>query len=197
MFAAHRGTYGSPRITADLKAAGWKISENTAAGLMRELGLAARRKTTRKATTRPGKGRWWAPDRVKRQFAAEQINRRWYGDGTEIKTAEGKLYLDSVLDMRSRRILGFALGARHDAALAYGALAIAVAVRSGAVPGVVFHTDQSSEYTARAFRRACQRVDRVAPQRARRVCVACLSSGVVFASRVACAQPAGLAVRLC
>ena len=126
--------------------------------LMREQGLAARRKKRRKATTRPGKGRWRAPDQVKRKFAADGINRRWYGDGTEIVTGEGKLYLDSVLDMGSRRIVGFALGARHDAALAYGALAMAVAVRGGAVPGVVFHTDQGSEYTAGSFRAACERL---------------------------------------
>ncbi len=131
---------------------GWRVSENTVAALMREQGLAARRKKRRKATTRPGKGRWRAPDQVKRKFAAGGINRRWYGDGTEIVTGEGKLYLDSVLDMGSRRIVGFALGAHHDAALAYGALAMAVAVRGGAVPGVVFHTDQGSEYTAGSFR---------------------------------------------
>ena len=95
---------------------------------------------------------------MKRKFAAGGINRRWYGDGTEVKTAEGKLYLDSVLDMASRRILGFALGDHHDARLAYGALAMAVAVRGGAVPGAVFHTDQGSEYTARSFRQACERL---------------------------------------
>jgi transposase InsO family protein len=89
---------------------------------------------------------------------AGQVNRRWYGDGTEIRTAEGKLYLDSVLDMASRRILGFALGAHHGTALAYGALAMAVAVRGGAVPGVVFHTGQVRQYTARAFRQACERL---------------------------------------
>jgi transposase InsO family protein len=105
-----------------------------------------------------GKGRWRAPDQVRRKFAASAINRRWYGDGTEIRTGEGKLYLDSVLDMASRRIVGFALGAHHDAGLAYGALAMAVTVRGGAVPGVVFHTDQGSEYTARTFRQACQRL---------------------------------------
>ena len=60
--------------------------------------------------------------------------------------------------MGSRRIVGFALGARHDAALAYGALAMAVAVRGGSVPGVVFHTDQGSEYTAGSFRGACERL---------------------------------------
>jgi transposase InsO family protein len=158
LFAQRGGKDGSPRITAALRDAGWRVSENTVAGLMREQGLAARRRKKRKATTRPGKGRWRAPDRVKRKFAADGINRRWYGDGTEIVTGEGKLYLDSVLDMGSRRIAGFALGGHHDAALAYGALAMAVAVRGGAVPGVVLHTDQGSEYTARSFRAACERL---------------------------------------
>ncbi|MFY9776318.1 MAG: IS3 family transposase [Trebonia sp.] len=158
LFKQREGKDGSPRITAALRDAGWRVSENTVAVLMREQGLAARRKKRRKATTRPGKGRWRAEDLVKRKFAAEGINRRWYGDGTEIVTGEGKLYLDSVLDMGSRRIVGFALGGHHDAALAYGALAMAVAVRGGAVPGVVLHTDQGSEYTARSFRQACERL---------------------------------------
>jgi len=156
LFAVHEGKYGSPRITADLRDAGWRVSENTVAQLMRELGLVARRK--RKATTRPGKGRWRAPDLVKRHFGTPVINRKWYGDGTEIGTGEGKLYLDSVLDMGSRRVLGFALSEHHDAQLAYGALAVAVAVRGGQVPGVILHTDQGSEYTARSFRRACRRL---------------------------------------
>jgi putative transposase len=158
LFALHKGTYGSPRVTADLRAAGWRVSENTVAGLMRELGLAARGRKRRRVTTRPGRGRWRAPDLVKRKFAAGGVNRRWYGDGTEVVTAEGKLFLDSVMDMGSRRILGYALGAHHDAALAYGALAMAVAVRGGPVPGVVFHTDQGSEYTAGSFRAACERL---------------------------------------
>ena len=125
---------------------------------MRELGLAARRKKKRGSTTRPGKGRWRAPDLVKRDFPANRLNTKWYGDGTEIKTGEGKLYLASVLDMASRRVLGFALGEHHDAALAYGALAMAVAVRGGQVPGVIMHTDQGSEYTASLVRQACARL---------------------------------------
>jgi putative transposase len=158
LFAAHEGKYGSPRITADLREAGWMVSKNTVAAVMRELGLAARRKKKRRSSTRPGKGRWRAPDLVKRDFPAQEINVKWYGDGTEICTDEGKLYLASVLDVASRRVLGFALGEHHDAELAYGALAMAVAVRGGAVPGVVMHTDQGSEYTARLFRAACQRL---------------------------------------
>jgi transposase-like protein len=135
LFRAHRGTYGSPRITADLRAAGWRVSQNTVAAVMREQGLAARRTKKRRSTTRPGKGRWRAPDLVKRDFPAARINQKWSGDGTEIGTGEGKLYLSSVLDMASRRVLGHALGEHHDAQLAYGALAMAVAVRGGQVPG--------------------------------------------------------------
>jgi putative transposase len=158
LFALHEGKYGSPRITADLREAGWRVSENTVAAVMREQGLAARRKKKRKGTTRPGKGRWRAPDLVRRDFPATQINKKWYGDGTEIPTDEGKLHLASVLDMASRRILGFALGEHHDAQLAYGALTMAVAVRGGQVPGVILHTDQGSEYTAGTLRAACARL---------------------------------------
>ena len=84
LFAEHAGRYGSPRITADLREAGWRVSENTVAALMRKLGLAARRKHRRKSTTRPGRGRWRAPDLVKRDFPAGKLNCKWYGDGTEI-----------------------------------------------------------------------------------------------------------------
>jgi putative transposase len=158
LFRLHEGKYGSPRITADLKDAGWRVSENTVAALMREQHLAARRKKKRRSTTRPGKGRWRAPDLVQRDFPACQLNRKWFGDGTQILTDEGRLHLVSVLDVASRRVLGFALGERHDAALAYGALAMAIAARGGQVPGVVFHTDQGSEHTARSFQAACQRL---------------------------------------
>jgi putative transposase len=158
LFAGHEGKRGSPMIAADLGDAGWRVSKNTVAALMAEMGLVARRKKRRRGTTRPGKGRWKAPDLVKRDFPAEQINLKWYGDGTIIDTDEGRLYLDSVLDVGSRRVLGFALGEHHDTELAYGALAMAVAVRGGAVPGVIFHTDQGSEYTADAFRAACGRL---------------------------------------
>jgi putative transposase len=158
LFAQHRGSYGAPRITADVRELGWTVSQNTVAALMREQGLAARRRRGRRSSTRPSRSRWRAPDLVKRNFAAESINQEWYGDGTEIPTGEGKLHLASVLDMGSRRIVGFALSEHHDAALAYGSLAMAAAVRGGQVSGVVLHTDGGSEYTAGLFRAACARV---------------------------------------
>jgi len=160
LFAAHRGRYGSPRITADLRDQGWRVGKNTVAKIMREQDLVARRRRRGKNTTRPGRGRWRAPDLIGRRFAAGQLNRKWYGDGTEIVTDEGKLFLDSVLDMASRRVVGFALGEHHDAGLAYAALAMAVAVRGGrdAIAGVILHTDQGSEYTAGLTRAACDRL---------------------------------------
>jgi transposase InsO family protein len=144
LFDLHEGKRGSPMITADLQDAGWRVSENTVAKLMREQGLAARPKRRHKATTRPGRGRWRAPDLVKRQFPAARLNHKWYGDGTEIGTGEGKLHLVSVMEAASRRVLGFTLSDHHDAAAAYGALAMAVTVRGGKVPGVIMHTDQGS-----------------------------------------------------
>jgi putative transposase len=160
LFAARRGRYGSPRITADLRAEGWRVSQNTVAQIMAELALVARPRRRRKHTTRPGRGRWRAPDLIERDFTAQEPNRRWFGDGTEIVTDEGKLYLDSVLDIASRRIVGFAVGEHHDAALAIAALQMAVAVRGGRdqVSGVIFHSDQGSEYTAQAYRGACTRM---------------------------------------
>lgn len=160
LFAKHRGTYGSPRITADLRDEGWRVGQNTVAALMAELGLRARGTRRRRQTTRHGRGRWRAPDLIGREFAAGTVNRKWYGDGTEIPTDEGKLYLDSVLDMASRRIVGHAMGEHHDADLAQAALQMAVAVRGGkdTIAGVILHTDQGSEYTAGDFRAACTRL---------------------------------------
>jgi putative transposase len=158
-FAARKGKDGAPRIASALREDGWRVSKNTVAGLLSAQGLFARPgRRGRRGTTRKAKGRWQAEDLVKRKFPVSGINRRWYGDGTEIVTGEGKLYLDSVLDMASRRILGHALGEHHDAALAVAALLMAAAVRGGNVRGVVFHTDQGSEYTAAEFRAACARL---------------------------------------
>ena len=88
-----------------MREAGWRLSENAVAQLMREQGLAARRKKKRRSATRPGRGRWRAPT-WSADFLAAGIDRKWYGDGTEIPTGQGKLYLASVLDIGSRRVLG-------------------------------------------------------------------------------------------
>ena len=158
LFTKHHGTYGSPRITADLRALGWRVSENTVAALMREQGLVARRKRRRRSLTKADRCARKAPDALRRDFTPPQRpNVRWCGDLKEIPTDEGRLYLAAVLDLHSRRCLGFATGIHHDAQLARAALCMAIAVRGGKVDGVVFHTDQGGEYTGELFARACRR----------------------------------------
>jgi putative transposase len=110
LFWLHGGRHGSPVITADLRDAGWAVSKNTVAGLMREMGLAARKEKRRGGTTRPGKGRRRAPDLIGRDFAAGKVDCGGYGDATEIVTGEGGLFPDSALDGCSRRVPGHALG---------------------------------------------------------------------------------------
>jgi len=157
LFAKHKGTYGSPRITADLRDMGWPVSKNTVAKLMAEQALVARRTRRRRGTTRPDKSARKAPDGLRRDFTPPQrADVRWCGDLTEVPTDEGKLQLAAVLDLHSRRCVGFAMGIHHDAALARAALCVAIAVRGGAVAGVLFHTDQGSEYTANLFVQACR-----------------------------------------
>lgn len=109
LFWARRGLYGSPRITAELRELGWRVSENTVAQVMAAQHLVARARGRRRGTTRPGRGRWRAPDLVGRRFYAGRANQKWFGDGTRILTGEGPLYLASVLDIWSRRVVGFAL----------------------------------------------------------------------------------------
>lgn len=150
------GTYGSPRIFADLIEAGWKVSVNTVAASMARQGLQGRSpKRKRRSLTRPDKAAAPIPDLVKRDFTAEATDQRWCGDLTEIPTDEGKLYLATVLDLASRRLPGFAMGEHHDAPLARAALCTAAAVRGGQVSGVVFHSDKGGEYTGRVFADAC------------------------------------------
>jgi transposase InsO family protein len=148
-------TYGSPRITLDLWAEGWKVSVNTVAEIMADLGLQGRKPPRRRRSlTRQGKRRA-APDLVHRRFDAVAPDLLWYGDMTEIATSEGKLYLATVIDAFSRRCLGYAMGEHHDAALVGASLKMAAATRGGQVDGVIFHGDRGSEYTSEAYNTLC------------------------------------------
>jgi putative transposase len=156
LFGKHKRRYGSPRITAELRDLGWRVSENTVAGLMREQELVARRKRGRRGLTQPDRSARKAPDLLGRDFSLrDKPNLAWVGDLTDIPNDEGPLYLASVLDLHSRRCVGFAMGGHHDAELARAALCMAIAVRGGDVAGVVFHTDQGGEYTGQLFAAAC------------------------------------------
>lgn len=151
------GTYGSPRVFADLLEAGWKVSQNTVAASMARQGLQARSpKRKRRGLTRPDKAAAPIPDLVRRDFGAAEVDRKWCGDLTEIPTDEGKLYLATVEDLASRRLPGFAIGEHHDSQLARAALCMAAATRGGSVSGVIFHTDKGGEYVGDLFSDTCE-----------------------------------------
>jgi putative transposase len=156
LFEASGGTYGSPRITQDLHEAGWRVSENTVAKRMAELGLAGRAPKKPRSLTRQGR-RPAAPDLVRRKFTAAAPDVLWVGDVTMITTEEGPLYLASVEDLFSRRLLGYAMSEHHDAALTVASLQMAIATRGGDVDGVIFHSDRGSEYTAARYQAECRK----------------------------------------
>ncbi len=160
-FADARGLHGSPRILVDLREAGWVVSEKTVAASMSRQGLVARPKKRRKNLTRPDKRAVPFPDLVQRDFTAPAPNVKWVGDMTEIPTDEGKLYLATVIDLFSRRLLGYATSTHPDAELAGETIKMAVAARGGRdqVAGVIFHSDRGSTYTAHDFTVLCDKLD--------------------------------------
>ena len=120
---------------------------------MRRQGLVARpRRGLTKADRRARK----TADLLQRDFAPPgRINQRWVSDLTEINTGEGVLYLASILDLRSRRAIGYALGGHHDADLAAAAVQVAIATRGEDVAAVVLHTDQGGEFSGGPLTRVC------------------------------------------
>ena len=156
-FEASAGTYGSPRITLELQAAGWRVSANTVAQIMRQQGLVARVVRRRRSLTQQGT-RPAAADLVQRRFTAAAPDTVWVGDVTMIRTGEGPLYLATVLDLFSRRLLGYATSTHHDAELTTASLQMAATVRGGQVDGVIFHSDRGSEYTAADYAAVCDRL---------------------------------------
>jgi len=166
-FEAARGLHGSPRLVDDLRDLGWQVSEKTVADSMRRQGLVARRIKRRTGLTKQDKTAPKFPDLVKRDFTAAAPNCKWVGDMTEIPTESGqKLYLATVIDLYSRRLLGAAMGLHPDAELACAAIKMAVAARGGRPviwrdeesQRVIFHTDRGSTYTAKDFTTLCRQL---------------------------------------
>lgn len=155
-FDASGGLYGSPRVHADLRDEGMRISEKTVAASMARQGLVARGRKRRRNLTRQDRSKTPFPDLVQRDFTAAEPNAVWVGDMTEIPTDEGKLYLATVIDLYSRRLLGYPTSVHPDADLAGQAIKMAVVARGGEVAGAIFHTDRGSTYTAGSFTALCQ-----------------------------------------
>jgi transposase InsO family protein len=150
-FERSRGTYGAPRIYAELKECGMECSLNRVARLMRKAGIKARKRRAYKVTTTNSKHNYpVAPNTLDRQFWAEGPNQKWVGDITYIATREGWLYLAAVVDIYSRRVVGWAMDKHMETSLVESALSMAAA-RRRPCSGILHHTDRGSQYASHDY----------------------------------------------
>ena len=144
------GTYGSPRIYHELKAQGVSCSENRVARLMKLRKLRAKQVRRYKSTTKRNKKHRAAPNLLKRDFTAARPDHKWLSDITYIPTQEGWLYLAAILDLYTRRIVGWAMSERMTSDLTLAALRMAIQQRRPTA-GLIHHSDQGSQYTDQAY----------------------------------------------
>ena len=157
IFAGSDGNYGVPRMYKELRRGGVIVNKKKVVRLMRKHGLAGRFRGRRCRTTVPGPDGYVIPDLVGRRFAAGAPNEAWVQDITYIETKEGWLYLASVLDLGSRRLVGYSMADHMRTELVLDALTMAVAARGGdtAVAGVIAHADRGSQYTSNDYLDFC------------------------------------------
>jgi transposase InsO family protein len=147
-----KGRYGAPRVHAELRRRGRHHGRKRVARLMRAAGLRGKAAKRWKKTTIADPAATARADRIRRDFTADasKVNSRWCGDITYIGTWEGWLYLATVIDIASRRVVGYALADHLRTELVTAALGNALAAR-GPAPGVIFHSDRGCQYTSAAF----------------------------------------------
>ena len=147
-----RGRYGAPRVHAELARRGRRHGRKRIARLMRTAGIAGRVPKRWKKTTIADPGAASRADRIRRDFTADasKVNSRWCGDITYIGTWKGWLYLATVIDIASRRVVGYAIADHLRTELVSAALANAIAARDP-VPGLIFHADRGCQYTSAEF----------------------------------------------
>ena len=148
-----RGTYGAPRVHHELRRQGIACGRKRVARLMSMRGLAGRFKRRFKQTTIvDSTAQDLAPDRVQRAFepGGLALNRVWVGDISYLRTWEGWCYLATVIDLASRRVVGFALADHMRTSLVLDALKMALKARRP-LPGLIFHSDRGSQYTSHEF----------------------------------------------
>jgi len=158
LFDEADGNYGVPRMFKALRKGGLVVNAKRVARLMRLHGMAGRHRRRTCRTTFPGPDGYQIPDLVGRRFAPGAPDVAWCQDITYIPTREGWLYLASVLDLGSRRLLGYSMADHMRTELVLDALAMAVAARGGdqAVAGVLAHADRGSQYTSNDYIDYCQ-----------------------------------------
>jgi len=149
-----RGTYGAPRVHAELRAQGTLIGRKRVARLMRAAGLAGVSRRRQCQTTRRDRDGRVAPDLVDRNFTADGPDQLWVADITYIPTWSGFLYLSVVLDAWSRRVIGWSMATHLRTELVLDALNMAIAQRRP--DQVIHHSDQGSQYTSIGFGLRCK-----------------------------------------
>ena len=154
IYRASRGTYGAPRVLAQLRREGVRCSKKRVARLMAVQGLAGRHKRrTKKTTVADPAAEGVQLDLLQRAFAPAELgpNQVWVGDISYLRTWEGWCYLATVIDLASRRVVGFAVGDHMRSELVAQALKMAVGLRQPPA-GLIFHSDRGSQYTSSAYR---------------------------------------------
>jgi putative transposase len=155
LHARARGNPGVRRMRAELAAAGHRLSHKRVWRLMRAAGLRGRHPKAWKRTTIGGDNPVPAPDLIGRAFHAEAPNTKWCGDVTYIKTWDGWAYLATVIDLHSRKVVGWAIADHMRTELVTAALDMAIANRNP-LAGVIFHSDRGAQYTSKEFAKYCK-----------------------------------------
>jgi len=158
VFKCSRETYGSPRIQAELNAQGITCSRGRVARLMRQNGLKARCRRRYRVTTKADQHHQVVANVLDRDFTAQQPNQKWLADITYIDTHQGWLYLATVLDVFSRRIVGWSMQNRMTKSLVIDALRMALGRRDTA-HDLLHHSDRGSQYTSVDYQRLLQAYD--------------------------------------
>jgi transposase InsO family protein len=146
------GIYGSPRMTVELANRGWPTNHKRVERLMRAHGIVGVHKPARVRTTIPAEDTPPLPDLIGRRFDPGRPDVAWIGDITYIPTAEGWLYLASVLDLGSRRLLGYSMADHMRSELVADAVTMAAGARGGQTAGIIFHGDRGSQYLSGEYR---------------------------------------------
>lgn len=154
IFEESRGTYGSPRVHAELDARDFRVGRKRVERHMREQGLVGRRKPKFRRTTDSNHREPIAPNVVDRNFEVDEPDRVWVADITYIWTLQGWMYLAVVIDLFSRRVVGWSMAEHMRVDLVLDALAAALGKRAPSQGGLVFHSDRGSQYAAKAYRAA-------------------------------------------
>ena len=145
------GTYGEPRMTEELANRGYRVNPKRVARLMKLHGIVGVHKPAKKRTTLPAEYNPPLPDLIGRRFKPRRPDVAWVGDITYIRTPAGWLYLATVIDLGSRRLIGYAMANHMRTELVLDALSMAVAARGGNAGRVIFHSDRGAQYMSGEF----------------------------------------------